>query len=195
MESIEELGAAEMANVFRTGEAYEIMGGDDRIGFSPFETPQRRDALNISIKEVENKVLKSAVQKYGPEGFASSVTKAQLTAFQADKKLYNSFRSWKDNWEVISDAWDFRYTGEDVVTKYEKELVEWKDRFAKAGLFGDAKTPVKGGGGGGAVAEIAEAAPEQASKKKMSGAQIALLVMGGAAIVGMGYAYSRGKFL
>ncbi len=57
---------------------------------------------NAEVSAIDAMFVADAKKKYGPHGFAASVTTAQLGVFREDKKFYAAWRSWRSRWETFA---------------------------------------------------------------------------------------------
>ncbi len=96
--------------------------------------------VNAQVVSLEADILNHAKRLYGPQGFAASITSAQLAKFQSDKAFYQSWSEFRRAWEAFKadiDASSFIVLSANKyreVEKYDTDVRAWRERFKAQGI-------------------------------------------------------------
>lgn len=114
-------------------------GGGKPLVVSPGDVRNYAARVESEVASLEADILAWGIRKWGPQGFASSVSFQQLDEFKRDKNFWNQFRRFRARWDELRDdivngvAWiaspgtSGRW---DEVREYETEEIGWRQQFS-----------------------------------------------------------------
>ncbi len=113
-------------------------GGGKPIVVTPGDVRDLAANVEKWVASLESQIMAWGVRKWGPQGFAASVSFQQLDEFKRDKNFWNQFRRFRARWDdlrgdIAGVAW-IASPGTsatwDEVREYEFEEIEWRKQFA-----------------------------------------------------------------
>lgn len=103
--------------------------------------------VDAQVDSIDADVLRYAIKKWGPSGFAASYTLQQQDNFLRDKSSWEDWKRWRDLWKAkkadVDDSWygsDDRYT---EVEKFDLESKAWRKVWNDRGYYLGAPTTVE----------------------------------------------------
>jgi len=103
--------------------------------------------VDAQVDSIHDDVLRYAIKKWGPSGFAATYTLKQQDDFLRDKSSWESWKKWRDLWKAkkaeVDDSWfgsDDRYA---EVEKFDLEAKAWRKTWNDRGYYLGAPTTVE----------------------------------------------------
>ena len=165
-------------------------------GKSIDEVKTYANRVDAQVNAIHDDVFRQAKLKWGPDGFAATVTSKQIGNFTRDKSSWEDWKRWRDLWKAkkadVDDSWfgsDDRYT---EIEKFDVEAKAWRKKWDDLGYYLGAPTTAevqktKDGG-----EKVVHPDVEPPGPKGLSMGNI-LLIMGGAVVLGGGVGYYMKK--